>query len=443
MSITPWQFFIDFGVASLLLLIGLLVRAKIPFIQRLFLPACVIGGLLGLAFGPGGADILPLSSAFPSYPGILIALIFATLPFSSPKVEIGKISGGILEMWSYSSMTILLQWGLALVFALLVLRSLWPDLNPGFGAMLVSGFVGGHGTAAAIGAAFNQLGWDEATSLAMTSATVGILAAIVGGMIWIKWGAKRGHSGFIKDFDDLPADIRTGLVAEGKREALGEETVSGSTIDSLIFHFCLIGIATWGSYHLSNVLRGVLPQFPIPAFCLAYIAAHVLKAVFAPLGILKYVDRKTILHLGGGMTDLLVVFGIAAIQIAILVKYAVPLALLFCFGIALCWVLFLFLGRSCFTSNWFEKSVFTWGWVTGIVAMGIALLRIVDPKNKSQALNDYALAFLVIAPVEIGLVTFGPQIISSGHYWPLALITSVVGLLFAAFFFCRGERRTE
>ncbi len=439
MAITSWQFFVDFGVASLLLLLGVLLRYRIKIIQRLFLPACVTGGIAGLVLGPEGMDILPFSKAISSYPGILIALIFATLPFSTPKAELKKISGGIFEMWAYSSSINILQWGVPLLFSLLVLNSIWPDLNPGFGAILVSGFVGGHGTAAAIGSTFDQLGWSDATSLAMTSATVGILTAIIGGMIWINWGASKGHSGFIKGFDELSPDFKRGLIPRKAREAVGEETVSGSTIDSLIFHFCIIGVAALGSYYLSRLLGSFFTAFKIPAFCLAYIVAHIMKALFSPLGILKYIDKGTITHLGGSMTDLLVVFGIASIKIAILVKYAFPLSLLFCFGIILCWCLFRFSGPQFFSDNWFEKSMFTWGWVTGIVAMGIALLRIVDPDNKSNALGDYALAYLIISPIEIGLVTFGPIIINSGYYWQLAAGTLLTGLIFPVYFLVRNH----
>jgi ESS family glutamate:Na+ symporter len=440
MAITSWQFFVDFGVASLLLLFGLLLRSKIPIVQRLFLPACVTGGLAGLALGPECMDVLPLSGAFSTYPGILIALIFATLPFSSPKVELKKISGGIFEMWAYSSSINILQWGMPLLFSLLILNSIWPNLNPGFGTILVSGFVGGHGTAAAIGTTFDHLGWSEAASLAMTSATVGILTAIIGGMAWINWGASKGYSGYIKSFDDLSPDFKRGLISQKDQGAICKETVSGSTIDSLIFHFCIIGTAALGSYYLSKLLNTYFPEFKIPAFCLAYIVAYLMKALFSHMGILRYIDRRTVSHLGGSMTDLLVVFGIASIKISILVKYAFPLFLLFCFGIILCWVLFRFSGPQFFSNNWFEKSIFTWGWVTGIVAMGIALLRIVDPENKSNALGDYALAYLIISPIEIGLVTFGPLVISSGYYWQLAAGTILIGMIFPVYFFVKSRK---
>jgi ESS family glutamate:Na+ symporter len=75
----------------------------------------------------------------------------------------------------------------------------------------------------------------------------------------------------------------------------------------------------------------------------------------------------------------------------------------------------------------FEKSIFTWGWFTGTMAMGIALLRITDPDGKSGCLDDYAYAYLYIAPVEIALVSLSPLAFSSGIGWLFVLICAMAG----------------
>ena len=48
--------------------------------------------------------------------------------------------------------------GLAGLFGLFVMKAIWPSLNDAFGVMLSTGFYGGHGTAAAMGVAFHNLG---------------------------------------------------------------------------------------------------------------------------------------------------------------------------------------------------------------------------------------------------------------------------------------------
>lgn len=49
----------SFGVFSILLLLGSFLRAKIPLFQKLYLPACVIGGFIGLIVGPNILGIVP------------------------------------------------------------------------------------------------------------------------------------------------------------------------------------------------------------------------------------------------------------------------------------------------------------------------------------------------------------------------------------------------
>ena len=148
-------------------------------------------------------------------------------------------------------------------------------------------------------------------------------------------------------------------------------------------------------------------------------------------------------HLSGTLTDFLVVFGIASIKLSILIKYALPLALLFGAGIVLSSLLFRLLGPRFFLSFWFEKSLFTWGWITGVTAMGIALLRIVDPDNESCTLDDFGIAYLFVIPIEIGLVTLGPAALLSGHGWLLAGITTLPALLLVIFFPATNRRRKK
>lgn len=44
---TPWTLFVDTGIISVLLLLGKLMRVKIRFIQRLFIPPSLLAGFIG------------------------------------------------------------------------------------------------------------------------------------------------------------------------------------------------------------------------------------------------------------------------------------------------------------------------------------------------------------------------------------------------------------
>ena len=175
---TAWTLLVDAGIVSALLLLGKLLRARVRFIQKLFIPPSLLAGFTGLILGPELLGWLPLSENLGTYAGILIALVFATLPLTSEKKVTAKGNSPIGRMWAYSQAGMLLQWALGAGLGLWVLGAIWP-VNPAFGLAMPAGYCGGHGTAAAIGEAFSKYGVEEMQSLAMTAATVGIIASVV------------------------------------------------------------------------------------------------------------------------------------------------------------------------------------------------------------------------------------------------------------------------
>src|SRR5690554_3090181 len=106
----PWTLFTDLGLIFALLLVGKLIRVKVKFIQKLFIPPSLIAGFLGLAMGPNGLGWLPFSNQLGTYAGVLIALVFASLPLSSPKFTFKEVSGRVGPIWAYAQLGMLLQW---------------------------------------------------------------------------------------------------------------------------------------------------------------------------------------------------------------------------------------------------------------------------------------------------------------------------------------------
>ena len=411
---TPWVLLTDLGIISALLLVGKLIRVKVKLIQKLFIPPSLIAGVLGLAFGPNGLGWLPLSGSMGTYAAVLIALVFGALPLSSPKFSAKEIAGRVGPMWAYAQLGMLVQWGLAGLFGIFVLKLFWPELNDAFGVMLSTGVYGGHGTAAAIGEAFNGLGWDEAASLGMTTATVGVICAIIGGLIMIKWAAKNKQTAFIADFADLPNELRSGLVPEEKRDSIGSATTSAISIEPLTFHLALVLLVAFLGYSMSVGVKQLYPQLELPVFSCAFIIGLLLKKAFDATGVTNYICPQTTQRIGSMATDLLVAFGVASIKLGVVVKYAIPLVVLIIAGAFMVFAVTFFFGRKLSKTYWFERTIFAWGWWTGTMAMGIALIRIVDPKLASKAMDDYALAYLPIAPVEIILITFVPIMFVNG-----------------------------
>ena len=424
-TFTPWTLFVDIGIISLLLLVGKLMRVKIKWVQKLFIPPSLLAGFIGLACGPHGFDILPISEQTGTYAGILIAFIFGALPLTSQKTKGNNQEIG--AMWVYSQTGLLLQWAFGGLLGLLVLNQIWP-LSPGFGITMPSGYCGGHGTAAAIGQAFGQLGHDEILTLAMTAATFGIVGSVILGLIFVKWGAKKKHTTYLADYKDLPSELRTGLLPQEKRESMGESTCSSISIDSLTFNLAIICAIALGGYGISKLAAHFMPGFELPVFSCAFVFGILFKKLLDRTRASESICPQTVGHISGSMTDYLVAFGIASIKVSVVIEYIVPLAILLLSGLAVTLIYVFVMARKLMKECWFEKALFTWGWFTGTMAMGIALLRVVDPKMKSRCLDSYALAYLFIAPVEISLITFAPVAFVNGYGLLFSGICLVAGL---------------
>lgn len=416
MEFDAWALLTDLGLVSVLLLVGALIRAKVQLVQRLFIPSSIIAGLLGLALGPNGAGIIPFSEQLSNYPGVLIAVFFGALGLGQQTFNFRALVGRVGNLWSYSLAMYVLQWGLGLLFVIALLERIW-DLPRGFGLMLAAGFAGGHGSAAAVGSAFEGLGWAEATSLGFTTATVGVVVSIVGGLALIKWGVRHGQTQALADFEELPEELRTGLVPSEDRGPIGDATISPSSLEPLAFHLGLIAAVTMIGYYLSGVLGDLLFGVSVPAFAVAFLVGIATNVGLIWTRVAGYVDPPTVRSVSGTTIDLLVAFGIAAIVPSVVANYAVPLILLMLFGIAYCFVLFRYLAPRMFPGYWFERGMFTWGWSTASFAFGIALLRIVDPKLQSKTMEDTGLAYIGWAPMEIIVVTFAPFLVALGFSW--------------------------
>lgn len=430
---TVFDVLIDFSIASLLILVGQFLRAKLKFFQEYFIPASMIAGFIGLFLGPKFANILPFSSSFGSYAGVLIIVIFTVVGVngfsSSDSGSGGNVAKRLIGFTLYRYVIFAIQFLFGIAATLTIVKLLVPDINPGFGILMASGFTGGHGTAAAVGKTFADLGWTEGTDLGMTFATMGILSGVFIGLIFVKIATQKGWTNYIKEFKFISGDLRTGLVSKKNRNSMGEETISSVSLDSLAFHASVI-LSIAGLGYFLNV-KVVAPHIlsGIPDFTVAFILAILFFLVFRKTPVYGHIDRDINSHISGTATDYLVFFGIASINPAVIIDYAVPLVILLLVGIFCVIITVLPLGCGMNRENWFEKSLFCFGYCTGVFAIGFILLRIVDPENKSGTLEDIALTPWINF-IEILFWSAIPAALLNGQGW------AVVGIIGASVVAC-------
>lgn len=369
--------------------------------------------------------IIQFSEHFGDYATILIAAVFGALPFTMDFDA--KVRQRARTMWSYSVGMYLAQWGFFALLGVILFAPLFntPDW---FGIMLPVGFVGGFGVAAAVGGALDSAG-TEATSLGFTAAAVGMFSAIVGGVIFARWGSKKGHTNELPALDKLPEDMRTGIISlPGQRPSVGRATTSPSSIEPIALHVAALAGTLFLANILTNLVNDAFPALSFPLFAMAFLVGlagvGVLHLIKAP----HYLDTKLMGSVSGASTDFLVAVGIASIVPAVVATYIVPLIILFVVGLAFCLVLFFYVAPRVFEHGWFERAVFSWGWATASVATGIAVLKIVDPEQKSGTLEEFGMAYVGFAPFEIAAAILAPIAIIAGLVWLFGGVALIGGL---------------
>lgn len=440
---TVWNLFTDLGFICLLLLIGTWLRARVKLLQALFLPASLIAGLLGLLLGPNGFGLIPFSEALADYAGILIAVVFAAMPFTSRLGSLARAAKNVAATWATFQSVVVLYWGVGLLFSLGVIVYLFPamDIPDGFGLMLAAGFMGGHGTAAAIADVYGDR-WEEAQALGMTSATVGIVVAVVGGILLIKYESQRGRTSYLQRFSDLPQELRTGMIHPDHRKSVGSSPVSTMSIDPLIYHAGLILAVSAVAYLIADWIAEVTNGLSVPTFSVAFLLGIAVVVLLRLVRADRHMDQRLFERTSSSASDLLVAFGIASISPDIVVAYAGPLAVLLAFGVVFILSFYFLVAQRTFSDHPVEQSLFLWGVHTGTVAMGIALLRIVDPQMKSKTLDYYGVAYVPIGFVDIAIIALLPLLVIAGWAWTSALVLTgagVVILIVTRIFVARGS----
>ena len=302
MNYNAYSLLLDFMWASIFIFIAKLLRERIKFLQEFFVPVSMLAGFMGLLLGPAGFswNIVPFSANFGSYSGLLIIIVFVTVGLRGFNLGGKNAKEGVENLarfYIHRNIGWAFQYTIPALFSLFVLSQIAPGLNNAFGMLIPAGFQGGHGTAAALGKTLSELGWHDATDLGMTSATIGILAGIFGGIILIKLGARKRYTSYIKDFGELPPEMRTGNIPPEKRHPIGDETISPTTLDPLCWHLVIVLNATGLGYLFTDYIK-IWFGINAPSFSVGFLVAVLFSFVLRRTGVWKAIDIRLITRIG-------------------------------------------------------------------------------------------------------------------------------------------------
>ncbi|WP_413317801.1 hypothetical protein AA0Z99_12375 [Agrococcus sp. 1P02AA] len=404
------------SLLGVLLLAGVLLRALIRPLRRYFIPAALIGGLIGLLLGPHALGVVPdaLNTTWSSLAGILITIVFAPMLLGErlPKAREAIKEAAPHVFYSYFS-----SFAIVAVPALLTFLIFTPAFgtNPLFSTIFEVSWPGGHGTAAGMEESYSALGWAAGSSLGLGSATAGLIFGIVAGMVMINIAVRRGHLVHARgDGGEPSTDILP--VAEARVESQGR--LNRASLDNLAFHFALIAAAVLIGTGLKLLVDLVITG--VPLFPLAMIGGLIVHVVIRRTPAYELVDKATLNAIAGIALDFLVVAAVASLSLPVLIDNWQALVISLVVVAAMSVAIFAFIGPRIFAKDWVENSIVNFGAMTGVVSVGLVLLRAADPNFKTNAFRGFALRAPFASPfVGGGLITalFPVAVASWGNLW--------------------------
>ncbi len=412
---TPFSFdlILVFGSLSAFLLVGVILRAKLAFLQRFIIPSCLIGGFIGLIFInslPLGLDI-KLFEAFIYHLFSISFISVGLTAFASddneahmeegPGVKVilrGALWGGLMQ-----GITIPVQ---AIVGCLLVLLFgfFGMELFPTFGLFAPLGFTQGPGQALSFGKVWEGFGFEHAATIGLIFAAVGFGFAFFVGVPMVNWGMKkvRGSSGPLQ----LPEEFVKGYFpANVKKESAGKQSTHSSNVDALAFQTGLVGMVYLMTYGFVKVLNFPMSETVAKLnwgfiFFYGLLVALFTGWIMKKVGVVFLVDKRLQKRITGWAIDFLIIATIMAIKPAIVVQYILPILVIsMSSGLATTMVMIYF-GNRLDAYN-LPRMVLSYGICTGTLSSGLLLLRMTDPDFESPVAIEAGVIALFAAPIVV------------------------------------------
>jgi len=400
----------SFAGLSILLVIGKYLRVKIKLLQKLYIPTSVIGGIIGLLILQiwGSSISSDWTVGWSKLPGFLINIVFAALFLGVTIPSFSTIWKKSAPQLAYGQIVAWGQYFVGLVMVLLLLKPLY-NVPEVFGVIIPVGFEGGHGTAAGLKETFSTYKWPQGTDYGLTSATVGVITAIIIGIILINWAARKGYTQKLKPLTRLKKGEWGGFYSKDQRPIAGRQTVSPDSIDSLALHLAIIGIAVLIGFIFKQGMLGIESLFPslsktkifqgFPLFPLCMMGGLIIQIVVSKFKRVSPIDHSLMQRLAGTALDFLVVAAISTIRLEVIAKDIVPFLIIVIAGVF--WNIFcvVFLARRFLPNFWFERAIAEMGQSMGVTATGLLLLRAVDPESETDAASAFGYKQLLHEPI--------------------------------------------
>ncbi len=412
----------DLGVLLAFLLLGVLMLRICKPLKNLFLPAGLLGGTVALVLGPQVLGCFELPKTWAGMPTPMINIVLTTTIFGT------IINGSKLKKYAGAVNLIILTYFSQMLVGTLAgifLSTIWEGMPYSWGLMAVFTYWGGHGAATTAGTLFEEMGNTGMLSLGIIMATLGLIVAMLAGMVWVNIGARLGWSTYTKE--NAGTGDSTLLLPREERKSLGFATVSSDIVNGLALQLAIVLLCMFiGKTLFTSLAR--LPIGPaaavmgkIPALLYGIVGAIIVWFVMRKTHTDEYADINTIKNIGGVALEICICAATATLDLKLFVSFLLPILIhMVCIIVLMSFVTMPLL-RRWLKKEWFELALMAFGQGHGSTPSGLALARCVDPDSRSYAWEAFGVALGVVTPITSTLAAVLPPLAMQSQWIVVAL----------------------
>ena len=441
-----WAFMVQLGLLLLFLMLGNVLRRTVPFFRKCLIPSALLGGTLLLI-----VDFICKQFGAPLVDNRLmqtityhcLAIGFAAMSLKTEKsthktnktqvLEFGALQGGCYMLQAFT--------GLAITIVLFLLTR-YSDQIVSYVCGLILPLAYGQGPGNALSWDINFTNTPAAQfagngSFGLSLASIGFVVASIFGVLHINISKKRG----------LLSLRKAGPVEEPTLQEEADEIPDSESVDKFTLQAGFVALAYALAFGFMCLL-GVLSDFTNSIawgfnFLWASLAAMLIKVV------VKHLRKRNLMHrvyinnyqmdrISGFSFDLMIVAGVAAIEINDIKNYILPVIILSAVGALTTYLYIRLASRECFKGFHHELFLMCFGTMTGTASNGVILMKQIDPGLRTPTSSLYILsnfpAMVMIAPL-LFLLGFAAQ--SLLHAIIACCIFFVLWAIYTVFLFRR------
>ena len=408
-----WSFLVQLGMLLIFLMLGNILRRKIPLFRKLLVPSALLGGTLLLI-----VDIIFKQFGFILVDNRLMQVItyhclaigFAAMSLKTEKSTHKTNRAQVLEFGALQGGTYMLQAfiGLAITIVLFFITRYGKQVvSYVCGLILPLAFGQGPGNALSWDINFTNMPITEFAgngSFGLSLASIGFVVASVFGVLYINIHKKRGE-----------LEVRRSENAQKLQEKQNEEIdeiPDNESVDKFTIQVGFVALAYALSFgfmfilgKISNFTNSIAWGFN---FLWASLAAMLIKFIVKKLRKDKvmnrgYINNYQMDRISGLAFDLMIVAGVSAIEINDIKNYIIPIIILSVVGTVITYGYIRKVSKECFKGFEHEFFLMSFGTLTGTASNGMILTKEIDPELRTPTSSLYILsnfpAMVMIAPL--------------------------------------------